>query len=326
MDNERKIIRIQIANKTNIQKNTLLLRKLKVVSKQPVVQVQKTASKVVPKIASKAIKQFPSIQIQNASVQNVKNTSQRTPYVINRTKSYPTPRNALKEQVLKDVSYNKIIALKNTGADKVLVMIGCGPSVNEVDFSPLLNNLKIDFMVINKPYHKVWPAKYWAFCDHSQYERNIEEFNSYTGIIINSIAVKARAHRATQVIVNVSSSKGVSYDLTRGYVIGRSSVYANIQTAIWLGYAKVFIFGCDMNPNGINGQLHHYGINPDVPPENRKTRFKAEAEHYDEMAAVLPEHLRKRFYFCSSYNEWPFVHEFNKLDHKKSVEFIISIL
>lgn len=63
-----------------------------------------------------------------------------------------------------------------------------------------------------------------------------------------------------------------------------------------------------------------------VEPDKRATRFKYEADHYSKMAVMMPEHLRKRFYFCSSYNEYPFVNEFNKLDHKKSVEFIASVL
>jgi hypothetical protein len=75
--------------------------------------------------------------------------------------------------------------------------------------------------------------------------------------------------------------KGFNLDPSQGIYIGRSSVYAAMQIAIWMNYQEIFIFGCDMNPAGINGVLHFYGDNPDVNPVVRKNRFKNEAEYYD---------------------------------------------
>jgi hypothetical protein len=41
------------------------------------------------------------------------------------------------------------------------------------------------------------------------------------------------------------------------------------------------------------------------------------------MASKLPDSIRNKFYFCSSYNPWPFVNMFNKLDHKEAIDKIL---
>jgi len=218
------------------------------------------------------------------------------------------------------IDSKKISGLRNIGKNRILVMIACGPSILEIDFKPLKKNDLIDIMVINKPVPSVWPPKFWAFCDHSQYERNRGQFKGFPNTIINSSAVRAR--HPNQVIIPAKHVTGVSRNLISGYVIGRSSVYANMQTALWMNYDKVFIFGVDMC--AVNGKLHHYGTNPDVSENKRLERFKIEANNYLTMAKNLPDEIRKKFYFCSSYNPWSFTDKFNKWDHKKSIEKILK--
>lgn len=226
----------------------------------------------------------------------------------------------LQNKIIKNANYYKLEELKGIGSGKILIMIACGPSVLEVDLTPLIEFNQIDMMCINKPYKPVWPTKYWAFCDHSQYLRNKQIFENYNGLLINSAAVRAR--RENQIIVNVKHGTGVSRNIQEGYVIGRSSVYANLQVAIWMNYDKIFVFGVDMC--AVNGKLHHYGVNPDVAEDKRKERFKTEAQHYNRMAEVLPAHTRSRIYFCSDYLKWPFAQHFNLLSHKKAVDFILN--
>jgi hypothetical protein len=110
--------------------------------------------------------------------------------------------------------------------------------------------------------------------------------------------------------------EGFSRDIVKGLHIGRSSVYASMQIALWMNYDHTFIFGCDMNPDGVNGQLHFYGVNPDVNPKNRADRFQLEAKYYESAAKVLTLEERSRFTFCSDYNPWSFVSEFNQASHK----------
>lgn len=216
-----------------------------------------------------------------------------------------------------------IEGLRNIGEGRALIMVACGPSVDEVDFDPIKDHPMVDIMLINKPYSSLHPAKYWVFCDQSQYLRNKDIFDNYRGTIINAWSVRAR--HQNQIMVKNRPGRGFSRDLLQGYHIGRSTTYANMQTALWMNYDKIYIFGCDMDPKGVEkfGKLHHYGTNPDVDPKIRAKRFEAEAGHYANAAKILSPTEKAKFVFCSSHNPWPFVNEFNKLDHQQAVKTIL---
>ena len=226
----------------------------------------------------------------------------------------------------------KIKGLRNIGVGRVLVMIACGPSVKEAPLELLKGHVKIDFMVINKPYgadsstpqeHKfIWPPRYWVFCDNSQYNRNQQVWNNYGGLIINSSAVRSR--KQNQILVKHRGGRGFSKDLVSGFHIGRSTTFANMQTALWMNYDKIYIFGLDMC--AVSGQVHHYGQNPDVTNERRVPRFKDEAAHYAFAAQTLSPKEREKFVICSSYNKFNFVDSFDKLDQKVAPKIILERL
>lgn len=231
-------------------------------------------------------------------------------------------RRTVPYNIARDVNIKVINDLKNVGVGKILVMLACGPSINEVDFSPLFGHSKIDIMCVNKPNPKIWHhAKYWVFCDQSQYNRNSDLFYNCDKTIINSTAVKARKANK-QVVIKSISGNGFSRDITRGYNIGRSTVYANMQTALWMNYDYVYIFGIDMCEVG--GKLHFYGENPDVKPTDRVKRFKNEAENYSKAFHIMKEDERKRFKVCTSYNKWEFADLFGKIDHKIAINIILG--
>ncbi len=210
--------------------------------------------------------------------------------------------------------------LRGMGKNKILVIIAAGPSIAEVDFTPLKTIPNIDIMCVNKPHPQVWPTKIWSFCDDTQRQRNLSTWNSYTGIIINSYNVKER--KANQHVIASRSGKGFSTDIVHGYHIGRSSTYASLQVAVHMGYSRIYVFGVDMAE--VNGKLHFYGQNPDVSNETRKKRFANEADHYLWAGQNLQQSIKDRFVFCSSYNPWPFMNLFSKLDHKIAVSEVLK--
>ncbi len=213
-----------------------------------------------------------------------------------------------------------IMRIKDIGVGKILVILANGPSINEVNVEELNNIGNIDLMCINKPNKKVWPTKYWAFCDQSQYTRNQAEWELYTGMLITASAVRAR-HRNQTIIKNLSGT-GFSKDMVKGYYIGRSSTYAAMQLALWLNYDKVYIFGCDMT--AVDGKLHFYGQNPDVNNEHRVERFKQEGESFMYAAQNLSSEERQRFVFCSNYNKFKFLDYFQRMDHLQAVQLILA--
>lgn len=221
---------------------------------------------------------------------------------------------------ISEESKKKIYALQNVGQGRKLVIIGNGPSINTIDLSLIKSLPNVDVMSINKPDMRVWPTKYWAFADGSQYRSNQQLWEDYDGIIINSTSISQQKEKSLQV-KNVGAMS-FARNIPEGLCIGRSTVYAMMQMALWMNYDQIIIFGVDMNPSGINGQLHFYGQNKHVDDEERRRRFKEEAKYYDHAAEVLPEDIRKRFYFCSEHNPWQFPDKFNRLSASDGLKMI----
>jgi len=246
------------------------------------------------------------------------------------SKQHVTRKNAIKK--VPNVKYTsrditpdslvKIKQLRNYGYNKILIIIGNGPSINEVPLEKFKGYPNIHTLSINKPDARIWPTTHWAFFDQSQMRRHEDLWAGYNGLIFNSTGIKRQKENSLQ--VKNLGGKGFSRDLTKGLHIGRSSVFAAMQLGYWMSYTHIYIFGCDMNPAGLNGQLHFYGTNPDVNPDVRRERFQKEAEFYDYAADVLNEGERQKFTFCSSENPWNFVERFNKMDHKISVPTIVA--
>jgi hypothetical protein len=271
-------------------------------------------------------------QLQNKIVKPVKNqhTIQRRNRVQTlrrqsiRRINKKSPRVSYHNNHLTPKDIKRLNKIKNSGAGRILIMVGNGPSIVEAELNRLINNNYIDIMSINKPDQRVWPSKYWLFCDNTQYNRNKEAWSKYTGIIFNTASIRNKKEN-TYRIRNVSGS-GFSLNLTEGFHIGRSSVYAAMQVANWLNYDQVYIFGCDMCEVNIGGHkmMHFYGVNPDVNPKNRGKRFDREAKYYTEAAGILSSKIRKKFTFCSAYLKYDFANKFNKMDHRSAIDHILE--
>lgn len=239
--------------------------------------------------------------------------------VLQKIPKKPEPQYRFRD--ISESSLKKIRNLRNVGLDKTLVIIGNGPSLTEVDLSPLVGHPDIHTVSINKPHQQVWPTTYWSFFDRSQFTRHQDLWESYQGAIFNSTSITEQKPNSLQ-FKNIGGV-GFSHDLTQGLYIGRSSVYATMQIALWMNYDRIYIFGCDMNPNGVDGKLYFYGTNPDVADSVRAARFAKEAKYYDFAARQLDQATKCRYVFCSTYNNWPFVDNFSKADHRTAVSDIL---
>jgi len=242
--------------------------------------------------------------------------------LLKRRSTKPQP-SLLKRRVERQLEgqHDQIKRIKDCGVGRILVVVACGPSIKEVALNRLKGLSHVDVLSINKPDDRVWPTKYWVFCDKSQYNRNKKLFESYRGLIINPYSIKARSH--DQVLLRTRSGKGWSRDLLSGVHIGRSTTYTTMQITNYMNYDKVYIFGCDMSiPE--TGPTHHYGDNPDVSRETRRKRFAKEAENFQHGASQMTNNERSRFVFCSLKNKWPFVKFFDVIEHTKAVDHIID--
>lgn len=262
------------------------------------------------------VKRVPKPVAQRKRVQRARPPARR-----NRNAVKASPLRRRKE--LEMGRYKQLVEdLRGAGTGRILVMVACGPSIMEADLPKLKGHPLIDIMSINKPDPRLYPTKYWVFCDQSQYTRNQEAFEKYTGTLINAWSVRARHNN--QILIRNKSGKGFSKNLSQGYYIGRSTTFANMQTAYWMNYDKVYIFGCDMCQPPNFKDLHFYGVNQDVDPSIRVKRFVREAEHYAAGAKQLGPDERKKFVFCSAYNDWPFIKDFASMDHREAVDHILA--
>lgn len=239
------------------------------------------------------------------------------------------PRRATIRYVSREMTpeHRKSLAyLKGTGKGKILIIVGNGPSILEAQLEKLRGQPLIDIMSINKPDGRLWPTKYWLFCDSTQWKHNKELWDTYNGTIFNTTAISQSKRNAIH-IRNLGGD-GFSTNLLDGFYIGRSSCYAAMQVALWLDYDHIYLFGVDMKSVTINGKrlTHYYGENPDVRSINREARFDNEAKHYQHAANTLTVPVRAKFTFCSTYNPYPFIDRFSRLDHHTAADHILSTL
>lgn len=308
--------------KTNRAINTGPTRPVIVAGQPNTVKVQKPQEQrpvakraLIKKPQKDPIQRQVQSRANRAKIQRPKNVRSKPPI-----RSSPLKR----KKEIEIGKYRKSVqGLKDIGVGRVLVMVACGPSIEEADLPKLAGHSHIDIMSINKPDSRLHPTKYWIFCDQSQFTRNKEAFNAYKGTLLNAWSVRAR--HANQVLIRNISGKGFSKDLLQGFYIGRSTTFSGMQVAHWMNYDQVYIFGCDMcKPPGFD-KLHFYGVNPDVDPGIRAQRFSKEAEHYSAGARALTAEERNRFVFCSAYNPWPFIKEFQQMDHREAVDHILKV-
>ena len=219
----------------------------------------------------------------------------------------------------KPVLHQVLESVKKSGVGKILVIIANGPSKAEADLQKLLKNPHIDLMTVNEPDLRVWPTKYWIYCDLVKHRRVIDYWEKYDGILFNPRSITD--HKLNTGTFQALSGSGFSLDVHNGVYIGNSSTYAAMQVAEWMGYDDVYIFGCDMGV--VDGKLYEWGSNPDVVDNVRVSRFDGEAKSYQWLVdnnAVLA----RKFCICSLYNKYKFVAGMRRLDQKLAVDHILS--
>jgi hypothetical protein len=308
--------------------------KPQLVRKRTVIQLPKTVKVVIQpskaKVASlQQVKQVQQVQIRSDRAR-IRTQPQPPRPPANAAVSQKSVRKALRRKTqvkyisasVTRESISRVNAMRRVGTGKVLLIIGNGPSISEVELQRLRGVAGIDTLSVNKPDERLWPTTHWCFFDGSQMRRHEELWTNYNGNIFNSTAIKKQ--KASSMQIKNLHGRGFSRDLSKGIHIGRSSVFAAMQIGLWMDYNQIYIFGCDMNPEGLNGKLHFYGDNPDVEPGIRKKRFEEEANHYSHAATILSQGERDKFTFCTEYNPWSFVKEFQQMSHKDAVDNILQ--
>jgi hypothetical protein len=270
---------------------------------------------------TKAIEQANESRVQlfNASRAGIKSPSRPTPQQVNRRRGPVIQYSSDKDLPVQAAFINR---LKSVGVGRALVIIGNGPSISTVNLGDLKDKKQIDICSINNPDMRVWPTQYWSFFDSSQYRRHKGLLADFKGVLLTGSSIES-CHPNHLRLRNLGLQT-FSQDLMKGLAIGRSSVFAALQVAEWMKYDEIYVFGVDMDAKGIDGKLHFYGTNPDVPPHVRVERFKAEADCFMLAVDNLSEERRKSIHFCSEYNTWPFVKHFGSHSASEGLDLVLN--
>lgn len=259
------------------------------------------------------------VQLYNANRSGIRSPVQPTPQQVSRRRGPVIHYSSDKDLPIQAAFISR---LKGIGANKALVIIGNGPSISTINLGELKDRRNIDICSINNPDMRVWPTQYWCFFDNSQYRRHKELLSEFKGTLVTGSSIES-CHPNHLRLKNLGN-QSFSTDLMKGISIGRSSVFAAMQLAEWMQYQEVFIFGVDMDAKGIDGKLHFYGTNPDVPPHVRIERFKAEADCFMHVVNNVSEERRRSIHFCSEYNSWPFVRHFSNHSASEGLESLLG--
>ncbi len=267
---------------------------------------------VIPIISTKSVILSPIDKTNNQKHKNINKPNRKIPPNIEYLSADLTPNQ-------KDI----VSKLKNSAQGQYIVILGNGPSLLEVDTNILKKYDSIKLCTINVPDSRCWPTPYWAFYDRSQYHRHKELYHTFNGTLFNSTGIKE--HNDNSIKFKHIQGLGYSKDINYGIYVGMSSVFATIQICMFMNFNRIYVVGCDMNQDMDSGQTHFYGVNPDVAPEERKKRFKKEANWYDKMVEALSAEEKNKIIFCSKgINKWPFMNHFTTVEPSQATSFIIS--
>jgi hypothetical protein len=225
-----------------------------------------------------------------------------------------------------DSSQKRLIrSIQNSAVGRSILILGNGPSLNQIDTAKCSEIPNLDICTINVPDKRCWPTKYWAFYDISQYNMHRELYNEFSGTIFNSTTIRGDNQRA----IKFKHIQGVGYsrNAVDGIYVGMSSVYATIQISMYMRFDHIYVAGCDMSQSVDKNNTHFYGVNPRVKPVTRIERFKKEANWYNHMSSVLNEDERGRITFCSKgINPWGFINSFNSIEPQNTLNLLYDKL
>lgn len=268
--------------------------------------------------------QQPVVAKRIASVATVRDRINRT-----RREVAPVPRRREPPKVtqlstdLTPEQKERVKQLQGIAQGQYLVILGNGPSLANIDTHILSQYPTVRLCTINVPDERCWPTPYWAFYDRSQYHRHKELYKTFQGTIFNSTGIKEPNHNSIK--FKHIPGLGYSRDITRGVYVGMSSVFATLQIAMYMMFNRIYVIGCDMNEDVDSTQTHFYGVNPDVNPDERKKRFKKEANWYDRMTEMLTPEEKAKIVFCTKgVNKWPFMDHFQTVTPLEATNFIIQ--
>jgi hypothetical protein len=208
---------------------------------------------------------------------------------------------------------NNITKYKNAGKGKRVIILGNGPSLNRISCETV-RKMNLMTMGVNNVHRNFWQPDFWSVNDTQKAIELQNDIRSFSGTMFSVLPKK----NTLGCYVHLKNLSGQwSGDLTKGIVLGRSTVFLCLQISMWMNFDEIFVAGLDMNPHEA-GDLHFYGTNRTIDPSKRKTRFINESICYDNMLNNIGSHETSKITLCvKGINPWPFAAKLNNITPEK---------
>lgn len=182
-----------------------------------------------------------------------------------------------------------IIEFKNRHKDKNLFILASGPSLNELDLSPLERRLT---MGLNRSF-MVYPGSYY----HCVFDHRL--FDLYPDELKSCRVLFTLEDRPWGTPLKLLGSQGFSYDLEDGIYSGYTISYFALQLAIYMGFERIFFLGLDLKNQGV--KTHFFGTDY-RNTDHEQTEFPKMLKSFEVIADEL---LKKghKIYNCSKESE-----------------------
>lgn len=146
------------------------------------------------------------------------------------------------------VAVEKTIAdFKNVHQGKRLFILASGPSLTDMDLSPLERRI---VMGLNRSVLVYPDTQYHCTMDHRL-------FDEFADLLRKTRFLFTLEDRPWGIPIQLLGAEGFSWDLEKGIYSGYTIAYVALQIAVYMGFSEIYYLGLDLCHK--EGQTHFFG-------------------------------------------------------------------
>lgn len=180
---------------------------------------------------------------------------------------------------------NRVRDFKGVHRDKRVFVLASGPSLAELDLTPLSRRIVIG---LNRSFLAFGHAHYHCVMDQRL-------FDLYPDELGRSRFLFTIPDRPFGIPIRLLGSRGFSFDLEKGIYSGYTIAHFALQLAVYMGFAEIFFLGLDLQ---LDGNKTHFFGHDFRSGDHESTEFPKMRECFAHAAETLRS-TGVRVYNCS---------------------------
>lgn len=184
----------------------------------------------------------------------------------------------------------EVSEFKNRHEDKNLFILASGPSLSELDVSPLERRIT---MGLNRSFLKYPEPYYHCVFDHRLFDLYEKELKKCRVLF-------TLEGRPFGTAINLLGANGFSYDLEEGIYSGYTISYFALQLAVYMGFKRIFFLGLDLK---LSGQNTHFFGHDYHSKDHETTEFPKMIKAFENISQELLKERGLEIYNCSPESE-----------------------